>query len=75
MLAKDGGVLRRAGHTEATIDLMRLAGLKPVGVLIEILSERGRGMADLAELQKLSRAHKIPVTPSSTSSGMPLRCV
>lgn len=61
LLAKDGGVLRRAGHTEATIDLMRLAGLKPVGVLIEILSERGRGMADLPELQKLSHAHKIPL--------------
>ena len=37
LVAKDGGVLRRAGHTEATVDLARLAGLKPAGVLCEIL--------------------------------------
>src|SRR5690606_1793753 len=37
LLAKEGGVLRRAGHTEATVDLARLAGLAPAGVLIEIL--------------------------------------
>ncbi|HID23243.1 MAG TPA: 3,4-dihydroxy-2-butanone-4-phosphate synthase, partial [Planctomycetaceae bacterium] len=41
LLAKDGGVLRRAGHTEATVDLLRMAGLHPVGALIEILSARG----------------------------------
>ena len=41
LIAKEGGVLRRAGHTEATVDLARLAGLKPAGVLIEILSENG----------------------------------
>ena len=40
LLAKEGGVLRRAGHTEATVDLLRIAGLKPVGVLIEILGLR-----------------------------------
>lgn len=55
LLAKDGGVLRRAGHTEATIDLMRLAGLRPVGALIEILSPTGSGMANLEELKQLAR--------------------
>lgn len=61
LLAKDGGVLRRAGHTEATVDLLRLAGMKPVGALIEILSDRGHGMADLEELRTLSRTYDIPL--------------
>jgi 3,4-dihydroxy 2-butanone 4-phosphate synthase/GTP cyclohydrolase II len=61
LLAKDGGVLRRAGHTEATVDLLRLAGMRPVGVLIEILSETGDGMADLAELKQLSKAYSLPL--------------
>ena len=61
LLAKDGGVLRRAGHTEATVDLLRLAGLKPVGVLIEILSEQGGGMADLDELRGLALRYQIPL--------------
>jgi 3,4-dihydroxy 2-butanone 4-phosphate synthase/GTP cyclohydrolase II len=41
LVAKEGGVLRRAGHTEAAVDLARMAGLKPMGVLIEILDETG----------------------------------
>ncbi len=41
LVAKEGGVLRRAGHTEATVDLVRMAGLRPSGVLIEILGETG----------------------------------
>jgi 3,4-dihydroxy 2-butanone 4-phosphate synthase/GTP cyclohydrolase II len=41
LVAKEGGVLRRAGHTEAAVDLARMAGLKPAGVLIEILNETG----------------------------------
>ena len=41
LLAKEGGVLRRAGHTEAAVDLCRMAGLAPVGVLCEILDDRG----------------------------------
>jgi 3,4-dihydroxy 2-butanone 4-phosphate synthase/GTP cyclohydrolase II len=41
LVAKEGGVLRRAGHTEATIDLARMAGMQPVGVLCEILNEEG----------------------------------
>ena len=55
LLAKDGGVLRRAGHTEATIDLMRLAGMRPVGALIEILSPTGKGMASLEELRQMAQ--------------------
>lgn len=61
LLAKEGGVLRRAGHTEATVDLLRIAGLKPVGVLIEILSQKHSGMADRAELDELARQHDIPI--------------
>ncbi|MEZ0483276.1 bifunctional 3,4-dihydroxy-2-butanone-4-phosphate synthase/GTP cyclohydrolase II [Fibrella aquatica] len=48
--AVDGGVIRRAGHTEAAVDLARLAGLKPVGVLIEVLNEDGT-MARLPQLR------------------------
>lgn len=54
LIAKEGGVLRRAGHTEASVDLARLAGLQPAGVLIEILDERG-GRATHAELFELAR--------------------
>lgn len=61
LMALDGGVLRRAGHTEATIDLMRLAGRRPVGVLIEICSQTNHGMADFAELQTLALQHRIPI--------------
>ena len=52
--AKEGGVLRRTGHTEATIDLARLAGLKPAGILVEILNEDGT-MARLPQLQKVAK--------------------
>src|SRR5688572_936189 len=51
--AKKGGVLRRAGHTEATIDLARLAGFEPAGVLVEIMNEDGT-MARLPELRKIA---------------------
>ena len=51
--ASDGGVLKRAGHTEATIDLLRLAGLRPAGVLCEIMSEDG-SMARLPELTRMA---------------------
>jgi 3,4-dihydroxy 2-butanone 4-phosphate synthase / GTP cyclohydrolase II len=53
LVAEDGGVLRRTGHTEAAIDLARLAGLDPSGVLIEILNEDGT-MARLPECRKLA---------------------
>jgi 3,4-dihydroxy 2-butanone 4-phosphate synthase/GTP cyclohydrolase II len=52
--AKKDGVLRRSGHTEATIDLARLAGLAPAGVLVEIMNEDG-SMARLPELQQLAK--------------------
>lgn len=61
LLAKPGGVLRRAGHTEATTDLLRMAGMQPVGVLIEILSQHGHGMADYTELLEISRTHHFPI--------------
>ena len=51
--AQDGGVLSRAGHTEATVDLARLAGLQPAGVLCEIMDEDGR-MARLPSLLKMA---------------------
>ncbi len=51
--AKKGGVLRRAGHTEATVDLARLAGFEPVGVLVEIMNEDGT-MARLPQLKKIA---------------------
>lgn len=54
--AKEGGVLRRAGHTEAAVDLARLAGLPPAGVLCEILNEDGT-MARVPQLQEFCREH------------------
>ncbi len=51
---KSGGVLRRAGHTEATIDLCRLAGLEPAGVIVEIMKEDGE-MARLPDLAEIAR--------------------
>ena len=52
--AKPGGVLRRAGHTEASIDLARLAGFQPAGILVEILNEDG-SMARLPELKVIAK--------------------
>ena len=52
--AKSGGVLRRTGHTEASVDLARLAGFKPAGILVEILNEDGT-MARLPELRVLAK--------------------
>jgi len=56
--AKDGGVLRRAGHTEATIDMARFAGLKPVGALVEIMNEDGT-MARLMDLYEIRDRFKL----------------
>jgi 3,4-dihydroxy 2-butanone 4-phosphate synthase/GTP cyclohydrolase II len=58
--AKDGGVLRRAGHTEASVDLARLAGLEPAGVLCEILHDDGT-MARLPELMEFRKKHKLRI--------------
>ncbi|MBS1939057.1 MAG: bifunctional 3,4-dihydroxy-2-butanone-4-phosphate synthase/GTP cyclohydrolase II [Bacteroidetes bacterium] len=52
--ARNGGVLRRTGHTEATVDLARLAGMEPAGVLVEIMNEDGT-MARLPELREVAR--------------------
>jgi len=58
--AKDGGVLRRAGHTEAAVDIARLAGQPPAGVICEILREDGR-MARLPELRIFARKHRLKI--------------
>jgi 3,4-dihydroxy 2-butanone 4-phosphate synthase/GTP cyclohydrolase II len=58
--ARDGGVLVRAGHTEATVDLARLAGLKPAGVLCEIMNADGT-MARLPELERFAAEHRLPL--------------
>jgi 3,4-dihydroxy 2-butanone 4-phosphate synthase/GTP cyclohydrolase II len=60
LIAKDGGVLRRAGHTEAAVDLARLAGLYPAGVLVEILNEDG-SMARLPDLFKIAEKFGIKI--------------
>ncbi|WP_340065810.1 3,4-dihydroxy-2-butanone-4-phosphate synthase [Ascidiimonas aurantiaca] len=54
LVAKEGGVLRRTGHTEAAIDFARLAGLKPAGVIVEIMNEDGT-MARLPQLSKVAK--------------------
>src|SRR5512136_1068757 len=56
--AMPGGVLQRAGHTEAAVDLVRLAGGRPIGVICEIMSDDG-SMARLPELLKFARKHRL----------------
>ena len=58
--ARDGGVLERDGHTEATVDLMRLAGLEPAGVLCEITLPNGT-MARMPDVIEFSKEHDMPV--------------
>jgi 3,4-dihydroxy 2-butanone 4-phosphate synthase/GTP cyclohydrolase II len=58
--AKDGGVLRRAGHTEAAVDLAQMAGLQPAGVLCEILHDDGT-MARLPELMEFRKKHGLRI--------------
>ncbi len=60
LVAKPDGVLRRSGHTEAAIDLMRLAGLTPVAVIVEIMNEDG-SMARLPTLRQLADEWQIPL--------------
>ena len=60
IVGKDGGVLRRAGHTEASIDLAQLAGLKPSGVICEIMADDG-SMAKGDQLQKFSKKHELKI--------------
>src|SRR6201991_4477518 len=58
--AKPGGVLRRIGHTEATVDLARLAGYESVGVLVEIMNEDGT-MARLPQLKKIAEKFDLKI--------------
>jgi len=58
--ARDGGVLRRTGHTEATVDLARLAGFESAGVLVEIMNEDG-SMARLPELKKIAKKFDLKI--------------
>ncbi|WP_310793573.1 bifunctional 3,4-dihydroxy-2-butanone-4-phosphate synthase/GTP cyclohydrolase II [Salipaludibacillus neizhouensis] len=58
LIAKEGGVLRRAGHTEATVDLARLCGSEPAGVICEIIKEDGT-MARVPDLHKIALEHNL----------------
>jgi len=58
--AREGGVLRRTGHTEAAIDLAKLAGLNPAGVIVEIMNEDGT-MARLPQLIKIAKEHQLKI--------------
>ncbi len=60
LIAKPGGVLRRAGHTEAAVDIARLSGLQPAGVICEIMNKKGE-MARLPELITFAKKHKLRV--------------
>ncbi len=60
LVAKEGGVLRRTGHTEAAIDFARLAGLKPAGVIVEIMNEDGT-MARLPQLMKVAKKFDLKI--------------
>lgn len=60
LIAKEGGTLVRAGHTEAAIDLAKLAGLKAAGVICEIVKEDGE-MARLEDLKLFAKKHKLPI--------------
>jgi 3,4-dihydroxy 2-butanone 4-phosphate synthase/GTP cyclohydrolase II len=60
LCARPGGVLERAGHTEAAVDLAALAGLAPAGVICEVLNEDGT-MAHLPELMEFKRRHNLPL--------------
>jgi len=60
LIAKKGGVLKRSGHTEAVVDLVKLAGLNPVGVLCEILDEDGT-MARVPKLMEFAKKHNLKI--------------
>ena len=60
LVAREGGVLVRAGHTEAAVDLARMAGLNPSGVICEIMSEDG-SMARMRELRTFAEIHELKV--------------
>ncbi|CAM2848078.1 bifunctional 3,4-dihydroxy-2-butanone-4-phosphate synthase/GTP cyclohydrolase II [Hathewaya histolytica] len=60
LIAREGGVLKRVGHTEAAVDLAKLAGLKPSGVICEIMNEDGT-MARTKQLMKFAKAHNLKI--------------
>ncbi|WP_299432960.1 3,4-dihydroxy-2-butanone-4-phosphate synthase [uncultured Maribacter sp.] len=60
LVAKEGGVLRRTGHTEAAIDFARLAGLKPAGIIVEIMNEDG-SMARLPQLMDVAKKFNLKI--------------
>ncbi|WP_291869313.1 3,4-dihydroxy-2-butanone-4-phosphate synthase [Maribacter sp.] len=60
LVAREGGVLRRTGHTEAAIDFARLAGLKPAGIIVEIMNEDGT-MARLPQLMKVAKKFDLKI--------------
>jgi len=60
LISKKGGVLRRTGHTEATVDFARLAGFEPAGVLVEVMNEDGT-MARLQALKKIAEKHNLKI--------------
>ncbi len=59
--AKEGGVLKRAGHTEASVDLAQLAGLKPIAVICEIVTEDKMAMARMPQLETFANKHGLPM--------------
>jgi 3,4-dihydroxy 2-butanone 4-phosphate synthase/GTP cyclohydrolase II len=59
---REGGVLKRGGHTEATVDLARMAGMYPAGVLCEVVNEDKTGMARLPELERFADRHGLLMT-------------
>lgn len=59
-LARSNGVFEREGHTEGSVDLMRLAGLSPYAVLCELMNDDGT-MSRLPELSKFGEIHKLPI--------------
>ncbi len=61
LIARSGGVLERPGHTEAAVDLARMAGMSAMGVLCEICSSDGRNMASGPELHRLARRFDLPM--------------
>ena len=61
LIAREGGVLQRPGHTEATVDLMGMAGLTGAGVLCEICSRDGRNMATGDELLQIAETFHLPI--------------
>src|SRR5207237_4348664 len=58
--ARPGGVLQRAGHTEAAVDLVKLAGCRPITVICEIMSDDG-SMARLPELSRFAKEHRLKI--------------